>query len=56
MGRQAFLEAYETSPPGLVDYELLLGINLSHILSVQFGVCVKRALRSITANGSGWHT
>ena len=50
------LEAYEISPAGLVNYELLLGINLSHILSGEFDVCVEGALRSITANGSGWHT
>jgi TolB-like protein/Flp pilus assembly protein TadD len=49
-GRAAFLRALAISPAALDNYELLVGVALSHLLSGEFEDSIDWSLRSLAAN------
>jgi tetratricopeptide (TPR) repeat protein len=52
-GRAAYLRALEIAPAALDNYELLVGVALSHLFAGEFEAAIDWSLRSLAAN-SDW--
>jgi tetratricopeptide (TPR) repeat protein len=49
-GRAAYLRALAISPASLDNYELLVGVAISHVLNGEFEESINWSLRSLAAN------
>ncbi|MFD2057958.1 winged helix-turn-helix domain-containing tetratricopeptide repeat protein [Mesorhizobium calcicola] len=52
-GRECYLHALQIAPGALDNYEILLGIGLSHLVSGEFEQALEWAQRSLAATGNG---
>ena len=50
-GRECYLHALQIAPGALDNYEILLGVGLSHLVSGEFEQALEWAQRSLAANG-----